>query len=259
MIERTPNARGKLFIVLYGYQLLVSSACPEPAVRALLESAGHPGAVPAPASAPVIPFDYVAKLPLTGRPGNTLQDEVTVNVEGGYVATALGYGLAVEEEKVPIQLQDADTALRDQSADPEVNLADLPLKALPASALHDGVRIRPEYLRIAFDASGNLRTLHASLASQALERLNIPEDVSFLYTISDTGVGRDWQNRPIHNIAGLGIANGLRPFKKFARPRFFPPRSTIRIAVEEVFGRGVLFLVFQGYKILGAPFPGGRS
>ena len=30
----------------------------------------------------------------------------------------------------------------------------------------------------------------------------------------------------------------------------FLPRSTIRVQVEEAFGRGRLFLVFQGYKML---------
>ena len=88
------------------------------------------------------------------------------------------------------------------------------------------------------------------------ELLHKPEDVSFLYTVSDTGVARDWQNRPIHNVAGLGIANGLRPFKKLAYPRVFQPRSTIRVTVEERFGRGALYLALQGYKVLGAPAPG---
>ncbi len=61
------------------------------------------------------------------------------------------------------------------------------------------------------------------------------------------------QNQPINNIAGLGIANGERPFKKLARPMLFLPRSTIRVTVDERFGRGNLFIVFQGYKRLGGP------
>jgi hypothetical protein len=82
--------------------------------------------------------------------------------------------------------------------------------------------------------------------------------VSFRYAIFDSGTGRELQNKPIHNIAGLGIANGDRPFKKFARPMIFLPRSTIRVEAEERFGRGTLFLVFQGYKILGTSPMGGR-
>jgi len=66
------------------------------------------------------------------------------------------------------------------------------------------------------------------------------------------------QNLPINNIAGLGIANGKRPFKHLARPMVFQPRSTIRVTVEERFGRGTLFIVFQGFKVLGAGLAGGR-
>jgi hypothetical protein len=84
------------------------------------------------------------------------------------------------------------------------------------------------------------------------ERVNQPEDVSFLYTIFDGGAGRDLQNRPIHNIAGLGDASGERPFKSLVRPMQFLPRSTIRVTVEERVGRGRLYLVLQGFKIAGS-------
>jgi hypothetical protein len=82
--------------------------------------------------------------------------------------------------------------------------------------------------------------------------------VSFRYAIFDTGTGRDLQNQPIHNIAGLGIADGERPFKKFARPMIFLPRSTIRVTVQEHFGRGTLYFVFQGYKVLASAIAGVR-
>ena len=97
------------------------------------------------------------------------------------------------------------------------------------------------------------------------ERLNRPDDVSFRYSIFDTGTGRELQNQPINNIAGLGIANGDRPFKRLARPMLFQPRSTIRVTVEEQFGSGTLFIVFQGYKLLSgstasqAPTPARRA
>ena len=95
--------------------------------------------------------------------------------------------------------------------------------------------------------------------SELFERLNRPEDVSFRYTIFDSGRGRELQNQPFHNIAGLGIASGERPFKRLARPMVFLPRSTIRVRIEERFGRGTLFIVFQGYKILGARSATGRA
>ena len=114
-------------------------------------------------------------------------------------------------------------------------------------------------MRLAFTDNGNLaEALPIDLADKIFERLNRPEDVSFRYTIFDSARGREIQNQLIHNIAGLGIANGDRPFKKFARPMIFLPRSTIRVTVQEHFGRGTLFLVFQGYKILGASPMGGR-
>jgi hypothetical protein len=249
IIERTPDAIGNLFVVLYGYKVLLGSACGESMARAIASSAKAQSAV-ASGNSRVIPFDYVAKFTLTGRPNNIVEDEVTVNVEGGYAATAIGYGMAVENTSVTIKRNDAGPVIP-TGTDPAFALGSLPLRALDSNALSAGIRVRPEYLRIVFEAGGNLSTnIQLSVAQKAFEQLNRPEDVSFLYSISDTGAGRDWQNRPLHNIAGLGIANGLRPFKKFAWPRLFPPRSTIRVSVEEHFGRGTLFLAFQGYKLL---------
>jgi hypothetical protein len=85
-----------------------------------------------------------------------------------------------------------------------------------------------------------------------------PEDVSFLYSIDVVSTGRELQNRPIHNIAGLGIANGDRPFRPFAKPIVFQPRSSTRIQIEERSGPpGTLYIVLQGYKMLGtAQLPG---
>lgn len=84
------------------------------------------------------------------------------------------------------------------------------------------------------------------------------DEVSFLYSIDVVGTGRELQSRPIHNIAGLGIANGDRPFRPFAKPVTFQPRSSVRIQIEEVAGpRGTLYIALHGYKILGtARLPG---
>ena len=80
--------------------------------------------------------------------------------------------------------------------------------------------------------------------------------IDFKYTIVDSGSGRELQNRSIHNIAGLGDPNGLRPFRPLAKPMLFMPRSTIRFEIEEVsdgdlFIGAELFIVLHGYKILG--------
>ena len=58
--------------------------------------------------------------------------------------------------------------------------------------------------------------------------------IDFKYSIVDSGTGRELQNQPIHNIAGLGEATGERPFRPLAKPMLFMPRSTIRIEVEEI-------------------------
>ena len=53
--------------------------------------------------------------------------------------------------------------------------------------------------------------------------------IDFKYSIVDSGSGRELQNRPIHNIAGLGGPNGERPFRALAKPMLFMPRSTVRV------------------------------
>lgn len=80
--------------------------------------------------------------------------------------------------------------------------------------------------------------------------------IDFTYSIVDSGSGRELQNRPIHNIAGLGEATGRRPFRPLAKPMLFMPRSTIRIEVEEISEGTIhknaeLFIVLHGYKMLG--------
>ena len=80
--------------------------------------------------------------------------------------------------------------------------------------------------------------------------------IDFKYSIVDSGSGRELQNQPIHNIAGLGEATGERPFRPMAKPMVFMPRSTIRIEIEEIssgspYKGAELQIVLQGYKILG--------
>jgi hypothetical protein len=245
IIERSEGIKGSLFIVLYGYKILGASSCPEPLMRSLRGSPACPTETIGNPSDRTIPFDYVARLDLTGSPKNIVETEVSINVEGGFVATALGYGLAVETAEVPIRLPQG--LVSDVNTFP---LSDLPLSSFSAKVLTDGIRIRPNFVRIAFTDNGELADLSVDLANKVFEPLNRAEDVSFRYTIFDSGRGVELQNQPIHNIAGLGIANGERPFKRFARSMIFLPRSTIRIRIEEHFGRGTLFLVFQGYKVL---------
>jgi hypothetical protein len=254
IVEQTEGVEGTLFIVLYGYKVL-AAGCPEPVMRSLHGVPACPTETVGSPSARVIPFDYVARFALAGRPGNRLEDEVAVNVEGGFVATAVGYGLEVDERRVPLSTAVRAAGLPAATLDAkndQVKLGALPLRVFPPSALADGIRIRPQFIRMAFDNNARLATaLPVELLDHLFERLNRPQDVAFRYAMFDTGRGHDLQNRPLFNVAGLGIADGDRPFKRLARPMLFLPRSTIRVEIEERFGRGTLFLVLQGYKILG--------
>jgi hypothetical protein len=241
IIERSESVQGTLFIVLYGYKILGRA-------RAEASSTSGPGTD----RSRIIPFDYVSKVQLTGRPGNLLEDEIPINVEGGFITTSIGYGLAIERLNVQIDQTNLPAAV--PAKDNFTDLKALTLGRLPVSALQEGIRFRPNFIRLAFNGLGEVNSqFPIDSLDRVFERLNRPDDLSFRYSIFDSGTGRELQNQPIHNIAGLGIANGDRPFKQLARPMRFLPRSTIRVNVEERFGRGTLFIVFQGYKVLGAP------
>jgi len=100
---------------------------------------------------------------------------------------------------------------------PVIDLGRVPLRFFVSSALSDGIRIRPDRLRLAFADDGALADkLRIDLTDDLFERLNRPEDVSFRYSIFDSGRGRELQNQLLHNIAGLGSADGDRPFKRLA-------------------------------------------
>jgi len=249
VIENSDRVTGTLHVVFFGYKLLGLAACPEPLLRSLTTPSmpGPPGEVAA--SSDVIPFDYVMTFPLSGRSGNRVASEIAINVEGGFVADTIGYGLVPAARGVPLleAARRAGIIIGNQ-----IDLADIPLSLFPAGVLAEGVRVRQSLVQLAFLAGGSLATIPAAFIDDVFERLNQPEDVRFLYSFNDTGLGRDLQNRPIHNIAGLGIANGDRPFKRLAPPLTFLPRSTLRAEIEERFGRGTLFLTLQGYKLLGA-------
>jgi len=197
----------------------------------------------------VVPFDYVANIELTGRPFARQKAEITVSVDNEFVATAIGYGVATEDPRVTFA-----------PANAPVNLGALELGELPLDALRDGVRIRPELHRIAFQNNGALaNAVPVSMLGRLFERINEPDDVSFTYSMFDSGSGHDLQNIELHNIAGLGIATGERPFKQLAAPLRLQPRSTIQIDVTEQFGQGQLFIVLQGYKRLGVRSEGRRA
>jgi hypothetical protein len=254
--ERTAGVAGRLFITLQGYKVLGVAGAMEEETRRLAafdprqqipvydhETGNYKrlgeqieSDIP---TTHVVPFDYVATLDLSGQPGNIVEDEVPINVDGGYVATAITYSL------------DADPTFTIERNDALIDLRTVKLTEMrPVQALFDGIRIHPLRTRFAFTAGGQLNSISQDLLRRLFQSVNQPEEVRFLYAINDTGTGRELQNQRVSNVASLGIANGERPFKVFHKPMHFLPRSTIRVQVEEVFGRGRLFLVFQGYKRL---------
>jgi hypothetical protein len=126
-----------------------------------------------------------------------------------------------------------------------------------AMALRAGVRLNPELA----DAVLNQDVMQPLQVDEIFQVVGPGiQDVQFKYAIFDEGSGREFQSEPILSTAGLGISNGDRPFRYFAKPIEFLPRSTIRIQVTEVSDfQGDLHISLQGYKVLGAPgTPTGR-
>src|SRR5262249_19123911 len=253
--ERTDGAQGTLFIVLYGYKILGAACAPETAVRSWRAAPqGCPVETFGEVDARAIPFDYVTTFDLTGNPDRIVEDDVSVSVEGGFVATSVGYGLAVEETGVSVTIPDPASlsdplrrVVQGWRNNNGINLSEFPLRFFPPDALLDGIRIRQNFLRVALGANESLTDLLPfTLIRRVLVRRNRPEDVSFRHALFDGGPGHELQNRALNNVAGLGIADGDRPFKQLARPMSFLPRSTIRVQVKEQFGRGTLFIAFQG-------------
>jgi hypothetical protein len=258
--ERTAGVKGQLTITLHGYKVLGVAGQLEDEVRKLGEfdplkkipvydhetgdyrTLGEALQRDIP-TGKLVPFDYVSTLDLLGKPDNVVDDEVPINVDGGYVTTALGYSLDVADTSVQIGLAD------EKETEPDLKLIKL-TDIEPVQTLLDGLRIHPLRVRFAFTSDGRLSRVPKDMLGRLFQSLNLPEAVRFVYSIADAGTGRDLQNRPVFNVAGLGIANGDRPFRILHKPMMFLPRSTIRVQVREVFGRGRLFLVFQGYKIL---------
>jgi hypothetical protein len=141
---------------------------------------------------------------------------------------------------------------------PRVRLSNITLGALTAGLEKSGADLTRGF-RLDPDAAGLVAAdlpidqISAGTLGRIFETGCVAaEEASFLYSLDVGGTGREYQSKPIHNIAGLGIANGDRPFRPFAKPVMFEPRSSVRIQVEELSGPpGTLFIVLQGYKMLG--------
>ena len=193
---------------------------------AALTQGARPPAVLSPV-AKEIPYDHVAIFTLLGQRGNRVQDVINVSIDGAFVAVAIGYSFIATPLAPPT---DADRVTPTASALPSELLAGLLLGIFEDNP-----------------------TLPAMLVQCLAARVC---GIEFKYSLVDSGTGRELQNRPIHNIAGLGESSGERPFRPLAKPMLFMPRSTIRIEVEEIsegplYVGAQLYIVLHGYKMLG--------
>jgi hypothetical protein len=195
-----------------------------------------------------IPYDYVAKFKLTGEFGKRVQDVINISVEGAFVAVAIAYSFIPAFP--PLEIQNS-SALNSRIS-PLLGYIEPFVKPADSKVPNDDKREAQE--------RGNLiRMLSQCLAVQLC-------GIDFKYSIVDSGSGRELQNQPIHNIAGLGESGGDRPFRPFAKPMLFMPRSTIRIEIIEISEGPIygyedpqtkqrigseLYIVLHGYKMLG--------
>ncbi len=212
-----------------------------------------------------IPFDYVFQFTLLGKPGNKVQDVIEISTEGVFAALSVGYSLVQDERGTPRTfgpvIDESDIVIL---ATRRATSTTRPLSAITLGEVAAGLERIGADPAIGFRLSAEgQRVLNAgiplnTLQDGALNRLfetgrEATAEVSFLYSFDVGNTGREYQSKPIHNIAGLGIANGDRPFRPFAKPILLEPRTFVRLQIEEISGpAGTLQVVLQGYKMLGA-------
>jgi hypothetical protein len=121
-----------------------------------------------------------------------------------------------------------------------------------AEALRNGIKFNPEFVeRMLLSLDGD--EFDDASFLDAFQAVAAPLDrIQFKYSLFDGGSGREFQSEPILSTAGLGSPDGRRPFRYFARPIEFSPRSNIRLQINEVSDFiGELHVSLQGYKTLG--------
>lgn len=132
----------------------------------------------------------------------------------------------------------------------------------PEAVFKGGIRLNPQFADLALLNDGLNPLTDLATLQRLFQVVSAPSgEVQFLYALFDDGTGREFQSEPLLNTAGLGISNGDRPFRYFARPITFDPRATIRMEViEKSDFRGELHVSLHGYKVLGSPgTPTGRT
>jgi hypothetical protein len=205
-----------------------------------------------------IPYDFVARFQLSGKPGDRQLDVFNVSTDGAFVAVSIAHSFEPASFAAeawcanPLFCHVASSGNSDRSL-PGAGLLRLDI----CTPDPKGQFPREATCKVSATARGVEEYINAAFGLLDLRRLLLKFfDLQFKYSIIDSGSGRELQNLPIPNISGLGNANGDRPFRTFPKPMIFMPRSTIRVEVEEVsrgplYAGGELTLVLHGYKVLG--------
>jgi hypothetical protein len=237
------------------------------------------GVAAPPASRRTIPFDYVFRFDgeaneLQGQPGLVHNSTVDISIEAAFTAVSIGYGVVPKVDPITFGVPLAAILPTPQSifdrrlGEFVISLSEKLGEAVTfkfgtidgkigprtAAVLKDGIRFNPEFAERIFSLRGGFES-DKQILGEALQAVGAPpERVAFKYALFDQGSGREFQSEPILNIAGLGSSDGKRPFRYFARPIEFAPRSTIRLQVTEVSEfKGELHVALHGYKTLGTP------
>jgi hypothetical protein len=125
----------------------------------------------------------------------------------------------------------------------------------PEAAFKGGIKLNPQFAELALLNNGENVVSEVGTLQRLFQVVSAPSDeIQFLYALFDDGSGREFQSEPLLNTAGLGSSDGDRPFRYFARPITFAPRSVIRMEVTEKSDfQGELHVSLHGYKVLGSP------
>jgi hypothetical protein len=204
---------------------------------------------------------------LDGEPQKVHRATVTISVEASFIAVSIGYGVVPEVSPVTFGPDPAifskgerSPTLRNISFSDVIDTLKNNLTIAPdarndvpilEAALRNGIKLNVDFATLALQGNGN-----ADLSDGLSQVFQVvtppPGNVQFLYALTDEGSGREFQSAPLLNIAGLGAADGKRPFRYFAQPIRFAPLATIRMDIVELSDiRGQLHVSLHGYKIIG--------
>lgn len=211
----------------------------------------------------IVPFDQLVTFDLTGNRNNVLIKVINISVEGHFVAVAMSYSVLPEVQIVfgpdpgHIPQVDGKKVVDLKQINFEAVLAGFRQRIkelqLPTAK---AVRLENQLLQLGIQLNPRMVQFGPFIPVDQLNRLfqvvAFQEEINFLYSIFDSASDREFQSESIHNLAGLGRADGDRPFRFLPQPIIFEPRSVIRVQITEVTGKGRLYFVLQGYKVLGS-------